>query len=276
MITRKIIISNLIQIYSLIIKDLKLHTRYKLEFIIEFISPLMSIFFPFIIFNTLFNLDLNVFGYYTRQNFVLFLLLGYCVSCLVFLLWNYQDLFNDEKTWKTLNAVFIAPVSKFNILISYLISGLISKSIAIAFIVILCYIIYPIPIIFLIFVLIILFCISLTFAGMGFLLGVFEIVNEDISASLSVGITFISLVSCLFFPIEIFPDQFHFIIKFNPLYYYFDLLRLTWWAGINYSDAMKYITIYHIIFVTIFTIITPILASFFFLRIYNKYGTSGY
>ena len=265
------------QIYSLTVKDLKLHTRYKLEFIIEFISPLMSIFFPFIIFSTLFNLDLNVFGtYYSRENFILFLLLGYCVSCLIFLLWNYRDLFYDEKTWKTLNAVFIAPISKFNILFGYFISGLISKSIPIAFIVILCYIFYPIPIFFLILVLILLFCISITFAGMGFILGVFEIVNEDISASLSVGISFIALVSCLFYPIEIIPEQFHFIIMCNPLYYYFDLLRLTWWAGISYTDAMKYITISHILFVTIFTIITPIIASFLFLRIYKKYGTSGY
>ena len=277
MLNRNIIFSNIIQIYSLIIKDLKLKVRYKLEFIVEFVAPLMTIFFPYIIFSTLFNLKKNLFGnYYSRENFLLFLLLGYCISVLIFLLWNYQDLFYDEKTWKTLNAVIIAPVSKFNILISYFISGLISKSFPLIFIIVLCYIFYPISIVSLFFVLVVLLCISITFASMGFILGVFEIVNEDISASLSVGISFIALVSCLFYPIEIIPEEFHFIIKLNPLYYYFDLLRLTWWAGINYEDAMLYITYTHILVVATFTIMMPLIASYLFLIIYKKYGTSGY
>jgi len=277
MLNRNIIFSNIIQIHSLIIKDLKLKVRYKLEFIVEFVAPLMTIFFPYIIFSALFNLKKNLFGnYYSRENFLLFLLLGYCISVLIFLLWNYQDLFYDEKTWKTLNAVIIAPVSKFNIFISYFISGLISKSFPLIFIIVLCYILYPIPIVSLFFVLVVLLCISITFASMGFILGVFEIVNEDISATLSVFISFIALLSCLFYPIEIFPEEFHFIIKLNPLYYYFDLLRLSWWAGIDYEDAMLYITYTHILVVATFTIMMPLIASYFFLIIYKKYGTSGY
>ncbi len=268
---------NLIQIYSLAVKDIKLHTRYKLEFVVEFVAPLLSIFFPYIIFRTLFSINENIFSnYYSAKNYILFLLLGYCISCLVFLFWTYKDLFYDEKTWKTLNAIFVAPVPKFNILVGYLLSGLISKSFPLLFIIALCFILYPIPLINLFLVLIILFCISLTFASMGFILGLFEIVNEDISASLAVGISFISLVSCVFYPIEIFPKEIHFIIRINPLYYYFDLLRLSWWAGVNYEEALSYITIYHIIIVIIFTIIAPIVASYLFYRIYSKYGSSGY
>ena len=277
MFKRKNLITNLIQIYSLTIKDLKLRIRYKLEFIVEFVSPLTAMFFPWIIFNKLFNLESDVFGtYYTKENFLLFLLLSYCVTCLLFLLWNYKDLFYDEKTWKTLNAVIIAPVNKVNILIGYLLSGLISKMLPLMFIIVLCYLLFPIPFLTLILVLIILFCIALTFAGMGFILGVLEIVNEDLSASLAVGISFISIISCLYYPITIFPKEFHYLIKLNPLYYYFDLLRLSWWSGINYSDAIKYITINHILVVVIFTIFTPIFASYLFIRIYNRYGTSGY
>ncbi len=277
MLNRELIRTNIIQIYSLTVKDLKLKTRYKTEFIVEYIAPLLSLFFPYIIFSTLFNIEQDIFEtYYSKDNFLLFILLGYCISTLIFLLWNYKDLFYDEKTWKTLNAVIVAPVSKFNILFGYLLSGLISKSLPIIVIVIICYILYPISLIFLIFVILILFSISITFAGMGFLLGLFEIVNEDISASLAVGISVISIMSCVFYPIEIFPEELQFFIKLNPLYYYFDLLRLTWWAGINYGEAISYITIYHILIVGIFTIITPITASFLFIKIYNKYGTSGY
>ena len=277
MFNRKNLINNIIQIYSLTIKDLKLRLRYKSEFIVEFVSPLTTLFFPWIIFSKFFNLENKVFGtYYSKDNFLLFLLLGYCVTSLLFLLWQYKDLFYDEKTWKTLNAIIIAPVKKINVLTGYLLSGLISKLLPLMFIIALCYLLFPIPILTLILVLFVLLCIAITFAGMGFILGVFEIVNEDISASLAVGISFISLISCLYYPITIFPEEFHFIIKLNPLYYYFDLLRLSWWSGINYSDALQYITINHILVVVFFTLFTPLFASYLFLRIYNRYGTSGY
>ena len=77
MLTLKNLKTNLIQIYSLTVKDLKLSTRYKLEFVVECIAPLLALFFPYIIFNTLFNIKNNIFGgYYSKENFTLFLLLG--------------------------------------------------------------------------------------------------------------------------------------------------------------------------------------------------------
>ncbi|MBD3338490.1 MAG: hypothetical protein GF353_05255, partial [Candidatus Lokiarchaeota archaeon] len=267
MLKKSELVTNLIQIYSLVIKDLKLKFRYKLEFVVEFIAPLFTIFFPYIIFNTLFELESQAFGeesYYSQDNFILFLLLGYIVSSLIFLLWTYKDQFYDEKTWKTLNSVFIAPVSKFNVLMGYLLSGVISKGFPIIFITILCYLLYPIPLLNLMLVLLILFCISLTFAGMGFIIGLFEIVNENISASLTIGISFISLVSCVFYPIQIFPVQVQFIIKLNPLYYYLELLRLSWWLGVDPETSLQYLSVFHFMIVFGFTILTPLLASILF------------
>ena len=170
----------------------------------------------------------------------------------------------------------LAPVSKFNLLIGFLISGLLTRAFSILLTVIICYILFPIPLMTLILVLIVMLCISITFASMGFILGVFVIVNENISTSLSIGISFIALVSCLFYPLQIFPESIHIFILMNPLYYYFDLLKLSWWSGINYREAMGYITIYHIIVVISFTITTPIFASFLFIKIYKKHGATGY
>lgn len=268
---------NLVQIYSIIVKDLKLKLRFKNQFLVEYVYPLLSLFFPFIIFNTLFNIEGGVFeSYYSRDNYVLFILLAYCVQCLIFLLWNYKTVFHEEKIWQTLKGLLVAPINKINILLGLLISGLIAKSLPIIVIMIICYIFFPIPFTFFIGVILVMFCISLTFAGMGFIIGLFEIVNEDIAAFLTSGISFISLVSCLFYPIEIFPEFVQFFVRLNPLYYYFDLLRLTWWIGIDYTGAIGFITMNHILFVSIFTIVTPLFASYFFLLIYNKYGSSGY
>ena len=224
MFNKKAIRKNVVQIYSLTIKDLKLKGRYKSEFFVENFLPFLTLFFPFIIFNTLFQLKSDFFegSYYSVENYILFLLLAYSVECSLFLLWYYRDLFYDEKTWKTLNSLMIAPISKFNLLIGFFISGVITRLFSIILTIIICYILFPISLITLIFVSIVMFCILITFAGLGFILGVFEIVNENVSASLSIGISFIALVSCLFYPIEIFPEQSQVIILLNPLYYYFD------------------------------------------------------
>lgn len=276
MLKRETLLKHIVQIYSLVVKDLRVKSRYKAEFVVEFFFPFLALFFPFIIFNTLFSLNVDVFkGYYSKDNFVLFLLLGYVVHSFIFLLWHYKDLFYDEKTWKTLHGILISPLYKFNILIGYYISGLLTKTFIIIIMTIFCYILYPIPLINLFLVFLLFFCISLTFASMGFILGCLEIVNENISASLAAGISFIAILSCLFYPIEIFPESVHFIILFNPLYYYFDLLRLIWWSGIS-SSAFQYITIIHILIVVVFTIIIPIFASIFFLKIVFKYGIRGY
>ncbi len=278
MFNKKVIRKNIKQILALAIKDLKLKMRYRQEFFVENFLPFLTLFFPLIIFSTLFQLEIDFFegSYYTAENYVLFLLLAYSVECSIFLLWYYRDLFYDEKTWRTLHGLMLAPVSKFNLLIGFLISGLLTRAFSIILTVIICYILFPIPLMTLILVLIVMLCISITFASMGFILGVFVIVNENISASLSIGISFIALISCLFYPLQIFPESIHIFILMNPLYYYFDLLKLSWWSGINYREAMGYITIYHIIVVIIFTIITPIFASFLFIKIYKKYGATGY
>ncbi len=277
MINVKILKIKLLQINSLIIKDLKLKLRWKSQFFAEYFVPLISLFFPYIIFNTLFSIESNVFGnYFSPENYPLFLLMAYCVECLIFLLWHYREVFADEKIWLTLKGMMIAPISKFQMLFSYLISGLISKSLPIIVIIIICYFLYPIPFINLLFVIIIFGCISITFASMGFIIGTFEIVNENIAGILTVGISFIALVSCLFYPITIFPNWMAPFILLNPLYYFFDLLRLSWWLGVNYSEAIKYITIYHFIFIIGTTITLPIFASVLFVKLYKKYGASGY
>ncbi|MGQ4874922.1 MAG: ABC transporter permease [Promethearchaeia archaeon] len=267
----------MIQLISLIIKDLKLKLRFKSQFLAEFLVPLIALFFPYIIFNTLFSFSSNPFGnYFTTQNYPLFLLLAYIVECLIFLLWNYKDTFKNEKVWLTLKGLMIAPIGKFQLLISYLISGLISKSFPIIIIIFLCYLFYPISILNLLIVLLVIFSLSLTFASIGFIIGLFEIINENISNSLTAGISFISLVSCLYYPIGIFPKWAHIFILLNPLYYFFDLLRLSWWMGIDYNNAIEYITFNHIIFVLSTTILLPIFATLLFIKFFYKYGVAGY
>ncbi|MHA1147603.1 MAG: ABC transporter permease [Promethearchaeota archaeon] len=268
---------NLKQIYAITVKEIKLATRFKSGVVAEFFVPLLSLFFPLIIFNALFSITNEAFsGYYSIENYILFLLLGYCVKCLIFIIWTFKDNFYREKQWLTIKSVMISPVNKFNILIGMLLSVLIIKFIPILVILILCYFFFPISIAYFLLVILVIFLISITFAGFGFIIGAFEVSNENIAAILSAIIPFIPFFSCLFYPLEIFPKITHPILLLNPLYYYFDLLRLLWWAGMDFQDASQYITINHFLIVGLFSVCVPIVSIVLFSKIYKKYGVVGY
>ncbi len=277
MLKKKDISDSIIQLYALIEKDLKLRLRYKTEFFIEYFTPLIMIFFPLIIFSTLFNIEENIFGgYFSSKNYILFILLAYCIECLLVLLWSYKSMFNDEKVWQTVKGLLIAPTSKYHILLGHLIAGLIAKSLPIIIIFIICLFFFPISFFYFLLVVIVFLSLSIVIASIGFIIGLFKLVNENVSATLTISISMISFFSCLFYPIEIFPEFLQFIVKLNPLYYFFDLLRLVWWAGIDLQMALHYITINHIIIVVAFSILMPLATSYLFFKIYYKYGIGGY
>ncbi|MFX1258452.1 MAG: ABC transporter permease, partial [Promethearchaeota archaeon] len=155
-------------------------------------------------------------------------------------------------------------------------ANLILTSVPIILILIICYIFFPIPLFYFFLVCLIFLCIGFVFSGIGLLIGVFDITNETVAKLILVALDFIIWSSCVLYPLEMFPEILQTLFRFNPFYYYFDLLRLTWWAGIDYSNAIEYLTIYHILVVVIFTILIPFTAIVSFNKIYNRYGIRGY
>jgi ABC-type polysaccharide/polyol phosphate export permease len=189
---------------------------------------------------------------------------------------KYSKTFMNEKYWKTLSATLIAPVNRFTLLIGTLISELLMISIPLALFLIITYILYPISIIHLLLFFSIFFLIYLLFAGIGLIIGVLTMSYEELVPWCQLFLRFTFLLACISYPKEIFPEFVQNIVVLNPLYYIFELLRLSWYLGINQEETLAILTPFHFILLISITLFTVIISLYFFEFIYKKYGIQGY
>lgn len=273
MLKSKNIKDNFSQIFALTEKNIKLRLRYKFGLILSYITHIISIFTPLIIMGNLFDLKSNV-GIWTSNNFILYQFIAYDIMLLSGIINIFPGQFRMEKYWKTLPALIIGPFNRFNLLFGIFLSQLVMISLPFILFFILGCIFSPISIITMIFVIIIFFLVALIFSGIGLILGVFAISNENIWNFLQFSLMFVLWFSCITYPFEIFPDFIQIVIVFNPLYYIFDLLRLTWIQDLGFIAIVAYPL--NFVFLLLTALILPIVGVLLFNLIYKKYGITGY
>jgi ABC-type polysaccharide/polyol phosphate export permease len=132
----------------------------------------------------------------------------------------------------------------------------------------------PISIGTIISVLIVYFLIALIFSGIGLILGIFAISNENIWNILQFLLLFVYWFSCITYPFEIFPEIIQNIMVLNPLYYIFDFLRLTWIQDVGLNLIIIYPL--HFTFLLGTAILIPVIGVILFNVVYKKYGITGY
>jgi ABC-type polysaccharide/polyol phosphate export permease len=273
MITSKSIKENFSQVIALTEKNIKLQLRYKLGLILSYITHIITIFTPLIIMGNIFALRTSV-GLWTSNNFVLYQFIAYNIMLLSGITNVFAGQFRMEKYWKTLPALIIGPFNRFNLLFGIFLSQLAMISFPFILFFILGCIFNPISLLTIIFVIIIFFLIALIFSGIGLVLGVFAISNENTWNFLNFALLFVYWFSCITYPFEIFPAFIQNIIVLNPLYYIFDLLRLTWISDMGFNIILIYPT--HFLFLVITAIVLPIIGVAAFNLVYKKYGITGY
>ena len=265
------------QIIAIVEKNFYLDTRVKARVIMRFLDPIIQLLIFIFLYGFIFNTNTGFqVGYWNKNNYVLFLLLAFCVQFSKSITQKYNSLFIEEKYWKTLSAMMVAPLNRFTLLFGVLISELVMLSIPLSILFIVMYILYPIPLLFLILTLLVFFSICLIFAAIGLIVGVLAMSNEKIVPYTSLILRFTFLFACIGYPREIFPEIFQILMFINPLYYIIDLLRLSWYLGIDYEVAILLITPIHIILLILMTILIPLISLYFFEYIYKKYGIQGY
>lgn len=268
---------NLKKTFAIVERNILFELRFKAKFLQGYISPIANFIIFFIIFGTIFNVNKDYrFGYWNSWNYVLFLLIGYNIQQTKTIILRYDQLFMREKFWKTLQGLLVAPFNKLDLLIGIVFSDLILASIPIITMFIIAFFIYPITLLSLFLFLVVFFSVAIFFGSIGIFIGIFSISNESIAKFLMFSMNIILAFACINYPLEIFPEIIQIVILLNPLFYFFDLLRLIWYAGIDLSTALTYISPFHIIIVIIFTIIGPIISIFLFNKIYKKLGITGY
>jgi len=272
-INKEIIKNNLIQIIALTELKIKLRLRFKFSLVLNYINPLITIIIPLIIMGAFFKFN-EKFGPWTQVNYFIFMFMAYNIILLRGTVDQFLAQIYLEKYWKTLTALMIAPFNRINLLFGVFISQLIVISIPFTVFLILCYIVYPISVITVIIVLIIYFLIALIFSGIGILIGVFVITNENILVILRFLFNLMFWFSCIVYPFEVFPEVVQNLISLNPLYYIFDFLRVVWIE----NDFIYSINNHKMSFVLLIlsAIFIPILSVIIFNEIYKKFGISGY
>ena len=204
-INKNIIKNHLSQINALMEKNIKLKLRFKIILIINFFTPIVSILIPLIVMSYFFKFN-SKFGNWTAENFIVYQLIAYNIILIKGIILEFPAQYRVEKFWKTLPALIIAPFNRFYLLLGIFFSHIILISIPFTILIILCYIYYPISALTLLFVIISFILITIVFSGIGLVMGVFAISNENIWKVLHFLTDFIFFFSCLTYTFEIFQE----------------------------------------------------------------------
>ncbi len=265
------------QIIAYVEKDISIEFRVKASIISRFLNPIIQLFVLLFIFGLIFSIKPGYsIGYWNGQNFILFLLIAFSIQFSSSITGKFLQLFRREKYWKTLSAIMVAPVHRFTLLMGVLVSEFVILSVPLCILFILALILYPISLIYILLILLVFFSIYLTFGAIGLIIGVFGISYEELVPYINISLRFVFLFSCINYPLQIFPEFFQIFVLVNPLYYFIDLLRLSWYLGIDYETSISLITPIHIISALSLTILLPIISIYLFEKVYKKYGITGY
>ncbi len=237
------------------------------------VGPFMLVFLSLIVLWRFFNLGAH-FGRWNETNYFIFVFIAYNIELLRKIINDFPTDFRQEKFWKTLPALMVAPFNKLHLLFGIVFSHLIIIALPFVVFLIISYLIYPISILTLIFTIGIYILIDIIFSGIGLFLGVFAISEENYWRIFSVGFVIVFYVSCITYPFEVFPDIIQGIILINPFYYIFDILRIIW-IDDNIIFSISNYPI-HFIILIITTIIVPLISIYIFKVVYNKFGIIGY
>ncbi len=269
----KTIKDNLSQIFAVVEKDLKLHTRFKLPVLISFIIPILNLVLPLIIMGQIFTFKED-FGPWNSQNFTVYVLTAYQIGLITGINNRFPNQFATEKVWKTLYAIIIAPFNRRNLLFGIFFTYLIINAVPLAIFFILSLMILPISIISVLSLLIFYFLIALIFSGIGLFLGALAISKPSLTPIVRIGLRILFLFSCIGYPFEFFPENFQALVIWDPFYYLFDFIRVIW-----ISDDIFFSIVTHPLHVFLIVggaIIVPLVCLWIFNFIFNKYGIIGY
>ncbi|MFX1277387.1 MAG: ABC transporter permease [Promethearchaeota archaeon] len=265
------------QVLALIEKEIFMELRFKSKLITRYLNPIIQLLILVFIFRTIFSSRAGLsIGYWNQSNYILFLLIAFILQFSRSITLSYESIFRREKFRKTLSAIMVAPVNRFTILVGVLISEFLLNSVPIIIFFIIALVLFPISIYYIILILVIYFLIILILASIGLLISIFTISNEEYVPFIKLFLGLNFLFSCSNYPKEIFPGIVQYIIIINPFYYIFDLLRLTWYMGYNFEEAISYISYIHIIIIILMAILSPIISIYCFNKVFKKYGITGF
>ncbi|MDO8538693.1 MAG: ABC transporter permease [archaeon] len=259
------------EIFAVAEKELMLSLRYKLSFFLTaLINPILGV-IPFflIYYGFLHFTGTTEFAGLNRGNYIVFLLLG----MLVYTFFNdgfnvFSSKFLNEKYWKTIEAVFISPISYMAIVIGVGLSEIV-RLIPTLIVFVLVASFFEIPsIISLFFAIVMLFMLFLFCCSIGLIHGAAALSNENFLPIFGYAFMGLSLLSCFFYPIGLIPDILKPLVEINPLYHGVTFIRDAW--------ILNQISFVSFFYVLAFMIVGLILSVQIFTKVWKTLGVEGY
>lgn len=258
---------------AIVEKNIQMKLRYKYRTIFSYVTPIITILIPLIVLDKFFDYNVE-FGPWTSKNFLIFVFIGYNILLMRGMINNIPVNLMTEKYWKTLPALITAPFNRFYLLFAYILSEFIAILIPFSLFLIVLIVLFPLTFLTLVVIILMFLGIAVVFSGIGLLLGVFAISNENLWSLLDFLARMIFWFSCVMYPFYIFPVLVQNIIKLNPIYYIIDLIRWTWLENDIFITVSSHSD--HVIMFISLLVIFPIVCVYAFNYIYKRLGISGY
>ena len=106
---------NFSRIFTIAEKNVKIQLRFKFNLIYSILSPFLPIIMSFFVLLRFFAVDVT-FGQCDDTNYLVFLYTAFNIELLRRIVQNFPNDFRQEKYWKTLPALMIAPFNKLHLL----------------------------------------------------------------------------------------------------------------------------------------------------------------
>ncbi len=252
-------------------KEFKLNIRFKTAYLLNtFVSPVLSI-IPLIIiyYGFLHYTDATDFGGINLSNYIAFLSFGIAAQAFFHTGTNvFAVRFREEKYWRTIEALFIAPINYISLIIGVGINVAL-KLLPLLLIFILIASAFTVPSITqVLFVIIILLLLLLFCLGIGLIYGALTLFSENFDPFFRYFFAMWVLLSCFAYPITIIPESFRTIILFNPVYHAVNFARELWIN--NFFDLGAFL------YVLGFAIIMPVISVYIFKMAWKRMEVQGY
>jgi ABC-2 type transport system permease protein len=251
-------------------RQIILNLRFKWGYFMQtFIFPLKSLVAFLVIYLGFFYSGATNIGGVTRENYIVFLLLGMIFMVIFNQGWNIiSSSFMQEKYWQTIQGVLTSPIKKIEIILGYGIGGLVNMLPLLLISLFFCYMVIPIRIINFIYITILLLIMYLAVLGVGFIQATLKLTNENIAALLTPVFWAWVFISCFYYPITGLPKFIHPLVKLNPIYQANFVIKHLW----IYSTF----NIKSLFYLLLLSLISLSAGIYIFNKVWKKIGIQGY
>ena len=262
---------NLEEIIAITKKEFKLSIRFKTAYLLNtFINPILSIIPLFLIYYGFLHYGGGEgFGGITLDNYVAFLIFGIIGQSFFYNGINaFAVKFREEKFWRTIESLFIAPINYISLIIGVGIN-VVLKLIPLLFIFILIASLFSSASLIEILLIILMMLVMLLFClGVGLIFGALTLFSENFDPPFRYFFALWTLLSCFAYPIHIIPNFLKPLVVFNPIYQAVNFSRDLW---INHYFGLS-----SLLYVSLFALLMPIVAVIVFKIAWKRMEVQGY